>query len=54
MLPAGPARKVTIHLNDDTPSARDFLYNEIFEFLFEVLGRSLSMPNYMPSGLRPL
>ena len=27
---------------------------EILEFLFEVLGRSLSMPNFTPSGLRPL
>jgi methylthioribulose-1-phosphate dehydratase len=27
---------------------------EIFEFLFEALGRSLSMNNYAPSGLRPL
>ena len=46
MLPAGPARKVTIHLNDDTPSARDFLYNEIFEFLFShgVAGATLSRP----------
>jgi methylthioribulose-1-phosphate dehydratase len=27
---------------------------EILEFLFEVLGRSLAMQNYTPSGLRPL
>lgn len=26
---------------------------EIFEFLFEVIGRSLSMPDYTPKGLRP-
>src|SRR4051812_45143028 len=46
MLSPGPARKVTIHLNDDTPSSHNFLYSEIFEFLFSkgVAGATLSRP----------
>ena len=35
MLAPGPAKKVTIHLNVDTISHRDFLSNEILAFLFE-------------------
>src|ERR1700683_2356653 len=34
MLVPGTAKKVIIHLNDDTSSARDFLYNEILAFLY--------------------
>lgn len=34
MLTPGPAKKVTIHLNDDTTAQDDFLYREIFAFLF--------------------
>ncbi len=30
MLSPGPAKKVIIHLNEDTSSPRDFLYSEIF------------------------
>ena len=30
MLAAGVAKKVTIHLNEDTSARHDFLYNEIF------------------------
>jgi uncharacterized protein len=47
MLAPGPARKVTIHLNDDTAAARDFLYNEIFAFLLDrgVAGASLVRPD---------
>jgi PII-like signaling protein len=46
MLSPGPARKVTIHLNEDTSSGHDFLYKEIFSFLFErgVAGASLIRP----------
>ena len=47
MLRLGPAKKVTIHLNEDTSSSRDFLYREIFEFLLEqgVSGASLIRPD---------
>lgn len=46
MLALGPAKKVTIHLNEDTSSSRDFVYREIFEFLLErgVAGASLIRP----------
>lgn len=46
MLLPGPARKVTIHLNEDTPAKRDFLYNEIFAFLYTqgISGASLIRP----------
>ena len=45
-LPLGDAKKVTIHLNDDTISGRNFLYREIFTFLFErgVAGATLIRP----------
>jgi uncharacterized protein len=47
MLTVGPAKKVTIYLNEDTSSKRDFLYREIFEFLLEqgVSGASLIRPD---------
>lgn len=47
MLKPGPAKKVTIHLNEDTSSGHDFLYREIFNFLMEhgVAGASLIRPN---------
>jgi PII-like signaling protein len=35
MLQAGPALKVTVHLNQDTGSARGFLYDDILRFLQE-------------------
>ncbi len=46
MLKLGPAKKVTIYLNEDTSSTHDFLYREIFEFLREqgVSGASLIRP----------
>jgi hypothetical protein len=46
MLTIGPARKVIIHLNEDTSTSTDFLYREIFAFLLEqgVSGASLSRP----------
>lgn len=46
MLVPGLAKKVTIHLNEDTSSRHDFLYNEIFSFLRErgVAGASLIRP----------
>ena len=46
MLSPGPARKVTIHLNEDTSASHDFLYKEIFSLLYErgVAGASLIRP----------
>jgi PII-like signaling protein len=46
MLNVGPAKKVTIHLNEDTAARQDFLHREIFAFLFErgVAGASLMRP----------
>jgi uncharacterized protein len=46
MLKPGPARKVTIHVNDDTASRTDYLYNEVFAFLLdhEVAGATLIRP----------
>jgi PII-like signaling protein len=46
MLKPGIARKVTIHINEDTSAKQDFLYNEIFAFLFErgIAGASLIRP----------
>ncbi len=46
MLVPGPARKVIIHLNEDTSSANDFLYAEILSFLLEngVAGATLIRP----------
>jgi len=47
MLHPGPAKKVTIHLNEDTAAERVFLYNEIFSFLFArgVAGANLLRPD---------
>lgn len=47
MLLPGPAKKVTIHLNEDTAAQRDFLYNEIFAFLLQqgVAGANLVRPD---------
>ena len=46
MLAAGVAKKVTIHLNEDTTARHDFLYNEIFTLLKErgVAGATLIRP----------
>lgn len=46
-LALGEAKKVTIHLNDDTSSGHDFLYREIFTFLFDhgVAGATLLRPD---------
>lgn len=46
MLQPGRAKKVTIHLNEDTAAKRDFLYNEIFAFLYSsgVSGATLLRP----------
>ena len=46
MLTLGPAKKVTIHLNEDTSTSTDFLYREIFAFLLErgVAGATLTRP----------
>lgn len=47
MLKLGPAKKVTIHLNEDTSSSRDFVYREIFSFLLDqgVAGATLIRPD---------
>lgn len=47
MLQPGLAKKVTIHLNEDTAAKRDFLYNEIFSFLYQrgVAGATLIRPD---------
>ncbi len=46
MLTPGLAKKVTIHLNEDTTASHDFLHNEIFSFLREhgVAGASMMRP----------
>src|SRR5579872_2698450 len=46
MLAPGAAKKVTIHLNEDTTARHDFLYNEIFTLLQErgVAGATLIRP----------
>ena len=46
MLAPGIARKVPIHLNEDTAADRDFLVREIFSFLFAqgVAGATLMRP----------
>jgi uncharacterized protein len=44
MLPRGLARKVTIHLNEDSSSDRTFTYEQVFQFLYDqgVAGATLS------------
>lgn len=46
MLAPGPAKKVTIHLNEDTQSETDFLSRAIVAFLFEqgVAGATVIRP----------
>lgn len=46
MLNPGPAKKVTIHLNEDTSSRSDFLSREILDLLLRegVAGATLSRP----------
>jgi PII-like signaling protein len=46
MLAPGRAKKITIHLNEDTTARHDFLYNEIFSFLHDrgVSGATLIRP----------
>jgi PII-like signaling protein len=46
MLTPGFAKKVTIHLNEDTSARHDFLYNEIVLFLqkHRVAGATLIRP----------
>jgi PII-like signaling protein len=46
MLAPGAAKKVIIHLNEDTSSQHDFLYKEIVEFLYGhgVAGASIIRP----------
>src|ERR1051325_4803621 len=46
MLTPGLAKKITIHLNEDTSARHDFLYSEIFSFLRErgVAGATLIRP----------
>ena len=35
MLVAGPAKKITIHLNDDTSSENNYLSQQVLSFLFQ-------------------
>lgn len=46
MLQQGPAKKVTIHLNEDTSSRTDFLSREILSLLFDrgVAGATVMRP----------
>ncbi len=46
MLKPGPARKVIIHMNEDTASQNDYLYNDVFSFLLErgIAGATLIRP----------
>lgn len=46
MLRPGPAKRVTIHINEDTSAQRDFLYLEIFDFLLQqgIAGATLVRP----------
>lgn len=46
MLATGPAKKITIHLNDDTSSRTDFLSREIVTFLLDrgVAGATVLRP----------
>lgn len=46
MLQQGVAKKVTIHLNEDTVAAHDFLYREVFELLLSlgIAGASMLRP----------
>jgi PII-like signaling protein len=46
MLKPGPARKVTIYVNEDTASRNDYLHSEVFAFLLdrEVSGATLIRP----------
>jgi PII-like signaling protein len=47
MLSPGAGKKVIIHLNEDTNSAHDFLYKEIFAFLYArgVSGATMIRPH---------
>ena len=46
MLMPGLAKKVTIHLNEDTSAGHDFLYTEVFAYLRErgVAGATMIRP----------
>ena len=46
MLTLGRARKITIHMNADTTSQNDYLYNDVFAFLLAsgVAGATLIRP----------
>lgn len=46
MLTRGPAKKVTIHLNEDTSSGEGFIYERVFSFLLSkgISGATLTRP----------
>lgn len=46
VLKPGLAKKVTIHLNEDTSAGSDFIYEQVFSFLFAegVSGATLTRP----------
>lgn len=47
MLTVGPAKKVTLHLNEDTAGSSDYIYNEVFALLYAsgVSGATLVRPS---------
>jgi PII-like signaling protein len=47
MLSVGPAKKVTVHLNDDTVGQNDYIYSEVFSLLYShgVSGATLIRPD---------
>jgi PII-like signaling protein len=47
MLAVGPATRITIHVNQDTSSHKDFLHIEILTFLYErgVSGATVVKPH---------
>lgn len=46
MLTCGPAKKVTIHVNEDTSSGEGFTYERVFSFLLSrgISGATLTRP----------
>ena len=46
MLTLGPAKKVVVHLNEDTSSEEGFLYQQVLSFLLQkgVAGATLTRP----------
>ena len=47
MIKPGPAKKVTVHLNDDTSTQSDFIHEQVFSFLFSrgIAGATVLRPD---------